>query len=134
MTWQEEIPRLLLELGYFTMKVGLFEESQTLLGGVAELRPDDPIPRLFQGMLWFARSEYRKAEDVYRQLLNTHPDFHLAKVYLAESLMAQRRWSEAERLLSEVLSGIDDGPEVTFARELLNGLRKGLFQRGLQHP
>ena len=127
--FQEQIPRLLLELGYFSLRMGSMPEACALLEAAQTLRPSDPTPALFLGMLHFAQGQYAGAERLYRQVLQQHEEHDLARAYLAESLIVQKRWSEAESMLNTVTNNTRDPQAVAFAGGLLNGLRAGIFQR-----
>src|SRR5688572_2752262 len=127
--WEENLPRLLLEMGYFALKRGSLSEAHALLRGAQVLRPTDPTPGLFRGMAHFAAGDYAEAEKSYRQILETHKDDDLARAFLAESLVAQKRWNDAQSLLAAVVKDGRHKAAVDFARELLNGLARGFLQR-----
>lgn len=126
--FEETLPRLLLEMGYWGLKRGSLSDAQRLLKGAQALRPQDPTAGLFEGMAHFAAGEYALAEKTYRRVLGACDD-DLTRTFLAEALIAQRRWRDAQALLAEVLKGSRDKPAVAFARELLNGLAHGVLQR-----
>jgi len=126
--WEESVPRLLLELGYWCVRNGKAADAQTLLRGAQAFRPHDPTPLMFLGMADFAAGRYAEAERAYRKILETHDD-DLTRSFLAESLIAQKRWAEATTLLEGVVQKDRQPAAVTFARELLTQLKNGLFQR-----
>ncbi|MEW6365669.1 MAG: tetratricopeptide repeat protein [Acidobacteriota bacterium] len=126
---QEKLPQIILELGYMSMRTGFLKEARSFLDAAQALRPNDPTPGLFLGMWHFAQGQYGDAERGYRQVLQQHEDHDLTRAYLAEALIAQKRWSEAETALNSVVQGNRDPSAVAFAKELLSGLRSGLFQR-----
>jgi len=129
--YQEQVPRLILELGYLSMQKGSMQQAQVLFEAAQALRPADPTPALFLGMLQFAQEQFPTAEKVYRQILQQHDGYDLARVYLAESLIAQKRWAEAEPLLTTVTQKKRDEKAVQFADSLLSALRTGIFQRAV---
>ncbi len=129
--WESQVPRLLLELGYFCLQSELFPQAQVLFEGAQALRPQDPVPPMLMGLLYFAQNQYAEAERVYQKVLQQHPDHDLTRAFLAETLIAQKRYAEAEKLLSAVVERNRDAGAVTFARELLSVLRQGVFQRVL---
>ena len=51
---------------------------------------------MFRGMAHFAAGESAEAEKRYRQILEMHKDDDLARAFLAESLVAQKRWNDAQ--------------------------------------
>jgi Flp pilus assembly protein TadD len=126
--WAADIPRLLIELGYWSLRQGRLEESRVLLRGVAALRPQDPAPAMFLGMAHFAEGRYDEAERAYRAVLDRHADDDLTRSFLAESLLAQKRWGEAKALLQAVVEANRHEAAVAFARTLGEQLERGLFQ------
>jgi Flp pilus assembly protein TadD len=126
--WAAEIPRLLLELGYWSLRQGRFDEARVLLRGAETLRPADPAPAMFLGMTLFAEGHHTDAERSYRALLERHPDDDLTRCFLAEALLAQKRWGEASALLQVVGAANRNPAAVTFARTLGEQIERGLFQ------
>jgi Flp pilus assembly protein TadD len=126
--WAAEVPRLLIELGYWALRQGRLEDSRALLRGAAALRPQDPTPAMFLGMTFFAEGRYDEAERTYRAVLDRHADDDLTRSFLAESLVAQKRWSEAKDLLRAVVDANRHEAAVVFARTLGEQVERGLFQ------
>jgi len=124
----QDVPRLLLELGYWGLRRGRIAEAQVLLKGAQALLPTEPGPAMFLGMAHFAAGRYPEAERTYRQSLERHDD-DLTRSFLGESLIAQKRWAEAEETLRAVVAHNRQPAAVTFASELLTQLKRGLFQR-----
>jgi Flp pilus assembly protein TadD len=125
---QEEAPRLLLELGYWCVQQGQAADAETLLEGARALRPDNPTAAMFLGMARFAAGRPAEAEKAYREILDARDD-DLTRAFLAESLLAQKRWNEARSLLEEIVAADQHPAAVRFAGELLGGLKSGVFQR-----
>jgi Flp pilus assembly protein TadD len=123
-----EVPRILLELGYWALRRGRIGEARSLLKGAAALRPEDPAPAMFLGMTSFADRRYDEAERAYRAVLEQHPDDDLTRSFLAETLVAQKRWAEAKALLGAVVAANRHSAAVAFARTLGDQLDKGLIQ------
>jgi Flp pilus assembly protein TadD len=119
---------LLLELGYWCVQQGQPADAETLLQGVRTLRPQNPTAAMFLGMARFAAGRPTEAEKVYRDVLEKQDD-DLTRAFLAESLLAQKRWNEARSLLEEIVSANRHPEAVRFASELLEGLKSGVFQR-----
>jgi Flp pilus assembly protein TadD len=124
----DEAPRLLLELGYWCVQQGQPDDAETLLKGARALRPGTPTASMFLGMARFAAGRPAEAERTYREILETQDD-DLTRAFLAESLLAQKRWNEARSLLEEVVTANRHPAAVRFAGELLEGLKSGVFQR-----
>jgi Flp pilus assembly protein TadD len=126
--WAAEVPRVLLELGYFCLRKGRIDDARTLLRGAEALRPTDPAPSMFLGMALFAEGQYAEAERSYRALLERHPDDDLTRAFLAEALVAQKRWAEARTLLQAVIAAGRHQAAVAFASTLAEQVERGLFQ------
>lgn len=127
--WNEQLPRICLEMGYLSMKMGSMPQAQTFLEAAQALRPEDPTPPMFMGMWHFAQGRYSDAERSYRQVLEQHETHDLTRAFLAEALIAQRRWAEAESILSSIVKESHDAAAIAFANELLSGLKLGVFSR-----
>lgn len=125
-----ELPQLLAELTLFATHAGAIERGRELWKGLSALHPTHAATRLLDGMLHTLAGSFEKAEASYRQILGDDPEHVGARTFLAESLIGQKRWREAEAVLGEVVAeGNEDDPAVTYAAELKGALDKGLFQR-----
>lgn len=124
-----DLPKLLTEVGFHLLQSGAFDKAETVVQGLAELRPAEPAVHLLAGMVAFARSRFPDAERSYRRILAIDPFHDLGRAFLAESLIAQRRWREAEVLLGQVELSARDPQAARLAAGLAQGLRKGIFQR-----
>ena len=122
----DETPPLLAEITAFLLQTGEIERAGEVLEALTELRGGHPTTTLLSGQVAFAAGRYNGAEKLYRQLVEDHPEHELGRAFLAESLIAQRRFREAEDLLSTVRR---DPPAVRFAEGLVEGLQSGLFQQ-----
>lgn len=125
----DETPALLAELTFFLLQTGELEQAARVLGALSALRGEHPTTHLLGGLLAFAAGRYGDAEGRYRRLLEDHPGHDLGRAFLAESLLAQRRWREAEELLSNVRRERRDPHAVRLAEGLAEGLRSRLFQQ-----
>lgn len=123
------LAELLAELGLYAIKVGDFSRAETLLAGLQELRPSDPGVDVLRGLLAFGRREIPAAEKAYREALAKDANHNLAKAFLAESLIPQKRFREAEQLLGQLLTSTEDDAAIGFARSLHEGMRQGVFTR-----
>jgi Flp pilus assembly protein TadD len=116
-------------VGFHLLQSGAFDKAETVVQGLAELRPAEPAAHLLAGMLAFARERFPDAEKSYRRILAIDPFNDLGRAFLAESLIAQRRWREAEALLGQVELSARDPQAARFAADLTLGLRQGIFQQ-----
>jgi predicted Zn-dependent protease len=126
-TLKDTVPRLMAELADRMTSQREFERSRVLLEGLLELRPESPYPLILMGNLEFARGDFRAAERNYRQGLGKDPSNELAKTFLAQSLLPQRRLREAEPLLSEVAESGTEPTAVAFAQSLAEAVRQGVL-------
>ena len=126
---ERQLAGLLAEVAFLLIRQGELDRAQTVLAGLKELQPEHSSPHVLEGLCHFARLDFPAAERSYRASLTREPGNDLAKTFLAESLIPQRRYREAEDLLKQVLSGKRDQAAVTLAQGLDEGLRQGLFQR-----
>lgn len=127
-----ELPQLLAELTLFATHAGATERGREFWAGLSALNPDHAATRLLDGMLHTLSGSFEQAEASYRKILEDDAQHVGARTFLAESLIGQKRWREAEDILSGVVeSGVED-PAVTYASELKGALTKGLFQRAAE--
>lgn len=124
-----ELPQLLAELTLFATHAGATERGREFWSGLAALNPDHAATRLLDGMLHTLAGSFEKAEASYRKILEGDSDHVGARTFLAESLIGQKRWREAEEILADVVESGREDPAVTYAGELKGALEKGLFQR-----
>jgi Flp pilus assembly protein TadD len=126
---QSEVPaetvQLLAELGLFLSKIGMLPEAAMLGRGVSELRPAAAQGPLLEGYVAFAAGRTADAEKHYRTAVARAPEDATVRTFLAESLLAQRRFREAEDLLAKASTSGDAGGRM--AKELLDAVRQGLF-------
>lgn len=128
----EHVPDLLAELTLLLVNDGRHREADSVLTAFTELRPHDPRGGLLAGLSDFSEACYGDAEGHYLRLLSAHPDCDLGRAFLAECLIAQRRWREAQAALDMVLDADRDVEAVRLANSLAAGLSSGLFQHATQ--
>ena len=124
-----QITELLAEVAYYLIRKGELDRAQVVLQGLKELQPRQCSPLVLEGLCHFAKLDFAAAERSYRAGLECEPENDLGRAFLAESLIAQRRYREAEDLLRKVISRKGDPAAVSLAQGLDDGLRQGLFQR-----
>jgi predicted Zn-dependent protease len=123
------LARLLLELGYLSLKRGRLPDAEAMLRGARALRPAEPAPGMFLGMVRFADAAYGEAERQYREVLEGHPEDDLTRAFLGEAQVAQRRWAEARETLESVVRAGRHPAATAFAGQLLGELDRGTFQQ-----
>ena len=117
----DDLIKLLAELGFIAGGYGLIEQTDALVGALAALRPGSERPYLIQALARMNLQDAAGAEHILReQALRANPDSALAKAYLGMALHLQGRISERDRALNEALaSGDADEDALTLARHLL---------------
>lgn len=119
---------VLADLALFSLKRGEFGRAETLIAGLAETRPEDPSVHVLEGLLAFAKQDWKGAEASYRKALGRDADHGLAQAFLAEALIPQKRFREAEGLLAKAVKSEDDAA-AKLARNLQDGLAQGVLQQ-----
>ncbi len=84
---------------------------------------------LIEGLRAFAKGRYRAAERCYWKVLGAVPGHLEARAFLAETLILQRRISEAQRVLYGLQKVRGGHPALAFADSLRRGFEVGLYQR-----
>lgn len=74
---------------------GRFPEAAASMRKAAELDPLAPIPHAALGWVQLHARDYRAAEEQLRRTLDTHRDYFLAQLWLAETLALQQRHTDA---------------------------------------
>jgi predicted Zn-dependent protease len=110
------------------LRRGDFEAADRWVHTLREREPSSMVPDLLAGQLEFARQRYPSAEQWFRRALARSPEDSLVQVFLAESLLPQRRLSEATRILNRVSRNAPEGAAGALAVRLLEALRLGVFR------
>lgn len=130
--WTELLHRVESEDSYRrTLEVILVARQAALLEALALETSRRSIQRArHDGLRSFAETRYGKAEGLYWQVLESSPGEASARVFLAEALIAQRLWVEAQDVLLGLMAtrGQQQGA-ITYAQALLHGFKVGLYQR-----
>lgn len=90
---------------------GKYSEALQLLQKIPSNEKSDPT-RLLEADIYLAAKEYRKAEVIYRDLLEKSPSDDLIKLKLAEMLSWQKRYEESIKLYQEILAARPDDMQV----------------------
>jgi tetratricopeptide (TPR) repeat protein len=112
--------RLMLEVAFLLREVGRFDEAKTVFNGVIKLIPDSDVPHVGLGTVELQRGNFELAQIIYEEALQVKPNSLYAKVHRAESLLFQRKCSEAEDELRSVISTDADSPHSRTAQALLD--------------
>jgi Flp pilus assembly protein TadD len=121
------VPQLLAELAYFLTRRRQLEAAEVLVTGLRQLQPHHVATSIVEGVLHVAKDDLVGAEKSYRAALKVEPENELASTFLAECLLLQRRHREAEPIIKKILQKGENAAAVTFAQELIEGV-KSSFQ------
>jgi tetratricopeptide (TPR) repeat protein len=116
----DEELRVMLEVGFILRDASRFDEAKKLFNGVLELIPDSEIPRVGLATVELQRGNYELAQLVCEEALRVKPSSLYAKVHRAESLLFQKKRTEAEQELRSVISTDANSPHSRTAQALLD--------------
>ncbi|HOB61155.1 MAG TPA: HrpB1 family type III secretion system apparatus protein [Candidatus Competibacteraceae bacterium] len=109
MNMDDDLIKLLAELGFIAGGYGLIAQTDAIVGALEALRPDSERPYLIQAL---ARINFRDAAGAERilreQALKLNPDSAMAKAYLGLALHVQGRINERDRILEEAIASGDE--------------------------
>lgn len=130
--WSELCQRVAVE-GTATraLEAILVTRQAALLEALALETPRRSVQRArIDALRSFAETRYSKAEGLYWQVLESSPGELSARVFLAEALIAQRLWLDAQDVLLGLMASREpDQATLAYAQALLHGFEIGLYQR-----
>ncbi len=112
--------RVLLEVAFILREASKFEDAKALFSGVLELLPDSDIPRVGLGTVELQQGNFELAQIACEDALRIKPESLYAKVHLAESLLFQKKRSEAESELRSIIASNTNSPHSRTAQALLD--------------
>ena len=113
--------RVVLETGLYLRDAERYDEAEEVFRGLMVLLPDSDLPRVALGTVEMMRGRLAEALVAYEEALRVCPFSSYARVHRAEALLLQRRRSEAEAELNQVILGDPASPYSRVARTLLDG-------------
>ena len=116
----DEEVRVVLEAGFVLRDAGKLDEAEAIFLGMRELLPESELPNVALGSICLQRGEFSKAQAACEDGLRLQPGSLYAKVHRAEALLFQRRRSEAEAELREVIARDPQSPHSRTAHALLD--------------
>jgi predicted Zn-dependent protease len=111
--------RVMLEVGFLLRESNRFDDAKSLFNGVAELIPDSDIPRVGLGTVELQRGNFELAQIACEDALRVKPNSLYARVHRAESLLFQKKRSEAEVELNLIIASDANSPHSRTAQALL---------------
>lgn len=91
--------------------------------------PRGSAPHLLAALLAFADRRYNEAEAQCWRALDHAPGDLFTRSFLAETLLAQRRWLDAQNVLEGLTQARVTHPALAFVKALRHGFEVGLYQR-----
>jgi tetratricopeptide (TPR) repeat protein len=121
----KESKKVLCELGYYYINSREYEKAVAIFNSLIII--DDQLPfRYGLANVFFSKSDYDKALEICRDILDDYPGDTTAKLMMAENLIFKKRDSEAAVLLDQVLGSDADEASMKLARDLKQGISQGI--------
>ena len=115
----DEQLRVMLESSLILREAERFEEAEAIVRGVRELVPKSDVPLVILSTLAVRRGNFEEALQLCEQALANEPTSVFARVHHAEVLLYQKKRTEAERELREIIKLTPDSPHCHTAQALL---------------
>ncbi len=112
-----------VKLAKLMLILGRTEEADSVLQAAALHHSDDPEIKLYQGVVNLENGELAFAELHFKQLLKDHPQYILAKAFLAISIINHDQ-KQAAKLLNELIEARHQTPELMAATAMLSFKQK----------
>lgn len=119
----QEAPPAAVKLARLMLLTSRSEEAGSVLQAAALHHPDDPEIKLYQGVVSLENGELAFAEMHFKKLLEDHPNFSLAKAFLAISLINHDQ-KQAAKMLNELIESKHQSPELMAATAMLSFKQK----------
>jgi tetratricopeptide (TPR) repeat protein len=100
----EDDPQVLTSLGNLHMGRGDKDLAIKYLSRAAELRQDDPATQASLGRALLANGMIAFGEQALNTALQNKPDFHIARLLLAESALKQNQYPQAQERFAELIA------------------------------
>jgi Flp pilus assembly protein TadD len=95
---------VLVGQGNLLLQRGDTDGAIRYLTRAAELFPNDPAPQASLGRAYLSKGMQAFAEQALNNALKLKPDYHAARLVLAETLMLARRFDEAQAHLKQLMA------------------------------
>jgi tetratricopeptide (TPR) repeat protein len=107
-------PDFLYKVGLETMRVGMFDESKSMLERAVELKPKEPSYLLALGIAWLRKGDLFEAEKLFRHVLELQPNNPQGQLHLGYVLLNQKKYAEARTWLEKSARTNTPIPEVFY--------------------
>jgi type IV pilus assembly protein PilF len=126
----KERASLYLKIGTGHLAQGNYPQALTELLKAEQLDPKNPMVLNNLGLVYYLRGHLPKAETKFREAIQAEPRFSDAKNNLARTLMDQKRYPEALKLLHAVESDLTyQAPEKTFSNLGMAYFEQGQYKK-----
>lgn len=118
---EEELPRLLSEVGYAAVHHGLGDRAAPIFTALALLRPQNAAAGIGRGLAAMAAGRADEAVRILEQeAVAVEPGNRTAQAMLGLALRFAGRNHDSRRVLEQLAAGQDDDSSAKLARELLS--------------
>jgi len=107
-------PDFLYKVGLEAMRVGMFDESKSMLERAVELKPKEPSYLLALGIAWLRKGDLFEAEKLFRHVLELQPNNAQGQLHLGYVLLNQKKYAEARTWLEKSARSSTPIPEVFY--------------------
>ncbi len=90
------------ERGVACLRSGELERAKRLLTAAVDADPAYPIAYYNLGLVYRLNGDYKAAINLFRQALDNHPDFYMARLDLARTLVKIGKFAEAKAELRKL--------------------------------
>jgi tetratricopeptide (TPR) repeat protein len=101
-------------IGRALLGLGIIDEAERTFQELVRLHPEEVDVRLGLASVQAARGHVAEEIKIYRTLLTEDPRRVDVRTHLLAALLAQEKWGEAERELTELLKGAPEDPQLRF--------------------
>ena len=127
---KQERAALHMQIGTGYLSKGLYPQAMTELMRAEQLDPQNPYVQNNLGISYYVRGRFKQAESRFRQAIKFEPKFSDAKNNLARTLIDQKEYPEAIKLLHDVEGDLTyQAPEKTYSNLGMAYFEMGNFKK-----
>lgn len=116
--------RVMLESGLVLREAGRLDEAEKVFEGVREVAPESDVPLIALSSIAVKRNDFDRALQFCEEAMNQQSNSVFAQVNHAEILLYQKKVSDAERELTQIMkTNPADSPHCRRARLLLDTIK-----------
>lgn len=100
---------MMIEAGFIAVNQQDEPSAKKLFHAARMLDPASPAPSVGLGFIALNKLEVKEAERVFKEILESHPDHHLARTFLGIAyLLTEKNRKEGETLIKDAMKKTDD--------------------------